>query len=128
MTGNGPERKRLPQLFKPGQSGNPAGRKPGSRNKLSEDFIRAYADDFAAHGSSVIAEVRISRPVEYLKIGEKLARQTAKLELDVSVGPSHELRTAMAEYLHDWNAVRDTVRRIGADPKILDAITLDDDD
>src|SRR5262245_33082869 len=35
--------------WKPGQSGNPAGRPKGSRNRLSEDFIRAFAEDFEVH-------------------------------------------------------------------------------
>lgn len=54
--------------FKPGQSGNPAGRKPGTRNVLSEDFIRSMAEDFAKHGVSVIADVRENNPKDYLKL------------------------------------------------------------
>lgn len=54
--------------FTAGQSGNPAGRKRGSRNKISEDFLSALADDFSQHGAAIIAKVRKSRPHEYLKI------------------------------------------------------------
>jgi hypothetical protein len=52
--------------FKPGQSGNPAGRKPGSKNKFSEDFWRALANDFAEHGVSAIERVRSEEPAKYL--------------------------------------------------------------
>lgn len=52
--------------FKPGQSGNPAGRKPGSRNKLSELFAAAMRDDFAEHGQSAIAALRERDPAAYL--------------------------------------------------------------
>lgn len=52
--------------FKPGQSGNPAGRKPGTRNKLSELFIAAMRDDFAEHGADAIAQLRARDPGQYL--------------------------------------------------------------
>lgn len=52
--------------FKPGQSGNPAGRKPGTRNKLSELFIAAMRDDFAEHGADAIAALRARDPATYL--------------------------------------------------------------
>lgn len=57
-----------PWLFKPGQSGNPAGRKKGSRNALGQAFIDALHDDFKANGVQAIKTVREERPHEYLKV------------------------------------------------------------
>lgn len=54
--------------FKPGQSGNPAGRKPGSRNKLGEAFIEAMYADFQKHGVEAIVKVRDEKPDQYLKV------------------------------------------------------------
>ena len=54
--------------FEAGESGNPAGRPKGSRNKLSEAFLKALADDFDTNGPEVIEKVRIERPHDYLKV------------------------------------------------------------
>jgi hypothetical protein len=54
--------------WQPGQSGNPSGRPKGARNKLSEAFLKALADDFETHGKDTIVKVRTGRPNEYLKI------------------------------------------------------------
>jgi hypothetical protein len=53
--------------FKPGQSGNPAGRPRGARNKLTEDFFKVLADDFAKHGKAALEAMRIDKPSEYVR-------------------------------------------------------------
>lgn len=48
--------------FKPGQSGNPAGRPVGSRNKLSEQFITDLARLWEEQGSAILQRVADEHP------------------------------------------------------------------
>ena len=54
--------------FLPGQSGNPSGRPKGAKNKLTDLFLSAVADDFAEHGKEALARIRQEDPATYLKI------------------------------------------------------------
>lgn len=54
--------------FKPGQSGNPAGRPKGARAKLGEAFLKEMLADFEEYGAGVIAAVRDEKPDQYLKV------------------------------------------------------------
>jgi hypothetical protein len=62
------EQQRPAHLWRPGQSGNLAGRPKGSRNKLSEDFVAALYDDFQEHGSAAIAACRAEKPDVYVRV------------------------------------------------------------
>jgi len=68
MTDDTAEKQKPEHLFKPGQSGNPAGRPKGARSRLGEDFLNALRDDFAEHGVEVVKKVRAKKPEVYLKI------------------------------------------------------------
>ncbi len=60
------------------KKGNP-GRPTGSRNKLSEDFLCALAEDFAENGAEAIAATRQSKPEAYLGVIGKLMPKLMEL-------------------------------------------------
>jgi hypothetical protein len=72
-------------LWQPGQSGNPAGRMRGSRNKLSEEVICALLRDFREHGQKAIAKVRRTQPAAYLKVLALLVPREHKVEYSNSL-------------------------------------------
>jgi hypothetical protein len=82
-------------LWQPGQSGNPAGRLRGSRNKLSEEVICALLRDFREHGQKAIAKVRRDQPGVYLKVLALLIPREHKVE------HSNPLKSLTDEELED---------------------------
>src|SRR5262249_11818603 len=66
--------------WQPGESGNPAGRLRGSRNRLSEAVICALLRDFSQHGEKAVAKVRRTQPAAYLKILALLVPREHKVE------------------------------------------------
>ena len=72
-------------LWQPGQSGNPAGRVRGSRNKLSEEVICALLRDFREHGQKAIAKVRRDQPGVWLKVIAMLIPREHRVEYSNSL-------------------------------------------
>ena len=76
-------------MWKPGQSGNPAGKPKGARTALGEVFIEALALDFAEHGEQAICLVREEKPDVYLQVISRIIPKhvdvdvKAKIEINV---------------------------------------------
>lgn len=58
----------LREPWKPGQSGNPAGRPKGARAKLGEAFVDALLADFRKNGVQSIVDMRDEKPADYVKV------------------------------------------------------------
>jgi len=93
-------------LWKPGQSGNPAGRPKGSRGKLASEFIDALQADFELHGASVIAKVRAEKPDVYLKVVSNLMPAKLEAQLEAKIDVEHSLGFS------DTNSIADILQLV----------------
>jgi hypothetical protein len=97
----------MPNLWQPGQSGNPAGRPRGSRNALSEEVICALLRDFRQHGQKAVARVRQTQPAAYLKILALLVPREHKVEhRNLIKELSDEQLEAAIEYIEEALAAK----------------------
>ena len=72
-----------PWLFKPGQSGNPAGRPKGSRQKLAESFLADLAAHWSENGKDALQEAYEKNPVEYVRVVASLLPKNVAVDVDV---------------------------------------------
>lgn len=77
--------------WQPGQSGNPAGRPKGARNKLTEAFLDTLLADFVEAveedktlGAKAIATMRADKPNEYAKMIASILAKEVEVSGDIS--------------------------------------------
>jgi hypothetical protein len=58
--------------YLPGQSGNPAGRPKGSRNKLTTEFFDDFHAAWQAHGAQALKEVAEKSPRDFVRAAAML--------------------------------------------------------
>lgn len=67
--------------WQPGQSGNPNGRPKGSRDTLTESFIKDLAEAWEEYGADAIQRVAKDQPVEFLKLAARLVPKESRKTL-----------------------------------------------
>jgi hypothetical protein len=76
--------------WQPGQSGNPAGKPIGTRNKLSTDYLDAIYKQFQESGPGILRDMATSKKmsdrVRFIELVHDLLPRNATL--DVSVAPA----------------------------------------
>jgi hypothetical protein len=65
-------------------TGNAAGRAPGSRNKLTEDFLATLYADWQRNGAAAIVAMREADPAAYVKVVASLVPREASLDVNVT--------------------------------------------
>jgi hypothetical protein len=81
--------------WKPGQSGNPAGRPQGARSKFSEAACADALADWTANGAAVLKRVRKEDPAAYLRTLFSIIPKDVAISIEARNGPldSEEMRT-----------------------------------
>lgn len=69
------------QLWKPGQSGNPAGRPVGSRNRFSEKFLDDLGEAWTKHGVAALEKTAKDEPARFVYICSRLVPKDIQVTL-----------------------------------------------
>ena len=82
MADNTAAKQLAPYQFKPGQSGNPAGRPKSARSKIAEDFLKDVQAEWESHGAVAISDMREKNPGDFVKMVASLLPKEMNLNIN----------------------------------------------
>jgi hypothetical protein len=86
--------------WKPGQSGNPAGRPKGSRSKFNEAFLADFIAAWEQLGPEALTRTATESPAVFVRVAASLLPRHFKMEHDFSDMTDEQLD----RYIRDLNA------------------------
>jgi Family of unknown function (DUF5681) len=110
-----------PQLYKPGQSGNPKGRPKGARGRINEKFLGALERIWDDHGEDMMAKAAISEPMQFVKLVAGLLPSKVESKLEITNVFAEYNLTDPREFSAAWEIARRVI--YGEAPMMLEAET-----
>ena len=74
-----------PTRWPPGQSGNPAGKPPGTPTAFSQGFIRDFALVWAEEGLEAVRKVAKKSPEAFVAIAARICPNDVRLTLEQAI-------------------------------------------
>jgi Family of unknown function (DUF5681) len=110
---------KLDTRFKPGKSGNPAGRPRGSRNRIVQTVVELYSASLEGTGAEDLERLRQKDLSTYWRLAMQFV--PSKVESLFNVHVHHELSEEYeraASFADAWSVLEKARARIGASPVI----------
>lgn len=76
------QKQQIGRPFKPGQSGNPAGRPRGARTKLTEDFLKDVLEVWETSGKRAVIDMVAGKPGDFVKMVAGLIPKDVNLNVN----------------------------------------------
>jgi len=113
--------KRKSTQFKPGQSGNPAGRPKGSKNKLSEDFLHELNVVFQESGGEAIRRMCAEHPSEFVRVLAGLIPKELLLEASTGEKPQFVINAQPLLTTLEWQKMHGLTKIEDSEPVMLES-------
>ena len=81
------------QKFKPGKSGNPAGRPKSARSKLSENFLKDALEAWEVNGKAALEAMANDKPADFSRMIAGILPKEENIELNATLPITRIIRT-----------------------------------